>query len=139
MSGYEVHSVHRDDDGALLGYVRPVADGLWEPQTVFGSPLAAARSEEEARDEVRRNGLEFLIGDWWFRAPEDGAWYRCVILEAELGRVRVHPRDHGYPGTAYALTIDRPVADLRKTPPSQGGDAMPGRADEDPTGARPLG
>jgi hypothetical protein len=127
------HQVLREEDGALLGYVDPVGDGLWRPLTVFGYPLAAPASADEALEEVRRGGLERMTGNWWFRSAADGEWYRCVILEAEAERVRVRPHDHRYPGTEYALTIDRPLADLSPTEPPQP------PAGEDLAEARPLG
>ncbi|MEN3536258.1 hypothetical protein AAH991_14170 [Microbispora sp. ZYX-F-249] len=99
------HEIRRDDDGALLGYVR--RDGeQWEPLTVFGYPLGAAGPYERAEEEVRRAGLDVLSGHWEFL--EDGEWYRCVILEAADGEVRVRPADHRYPHHVYALRLEHP-------------------------------
>lgn len=39
---------------------------------------------------------------------EDGEWYRCVILEAAAGEIRIRPNDHRYPHDVYALTLERP-------------------------------
>lgn len=99
------HEVRRDDDGALLGYVQPVADAAegngagddaWRPLTVFGYPLAAATSRKEATAEVRRRGLESLLGNWYFRSEDDGQWYACAIMEAMPNLVRVRVTDYGY-------------------------------------------
>ena len=100
-----MREIRRDDDGALLGFVRPVGEA-WEPVTVFGYPLGEPCSEEEAFDEVHRTGLEVLMRRWEFL--EDGEWYRCVILEAAAREVRIQPNDHRYPHNVYALTLERP-------------------------------
>ncbi|MDP9860878.1 MULTISPECIES: hypothetical protein [Streptosporangium] len=100
-----MREIRRDDDGALLGFLRPV-DGGWEPLTVFGYPLGGARPEGEAAEEVHRSGLEVLMRPWEFL--EDGEWYRCVILEAAAGEIRIRPNDHRYPHDVYALTLERP-------------------------------
>jgi hypothetical protein len=101
-----MREILREDDGALLGYVRSGESGF-EPLTVFGYPLADAAPEEEtAVDVVERTGLERLSGDWEFE--EGGEWYRCVILEATLSTVRVRPTDYRYPGTAYSVTLSEP-------------------------------
>ncbi|WP_147944460.1 hypothetical protein [Microbispora sp. CSR-4] len=100
------HEIRRDDDGALLGYVRRTGGG-WGPLTVFGYPIGPAGPYERAEEEVRRAGLDVLAGQWEFL--EDGEWYRCVILEASAGEVRVRPADHRYPHHRYALTLERPT------------------------------
>ena len=100
-----MREIRRDDDGALLGFIRPVGEA-WEPVTVFGYPLGEPCSEEEAFDEVHRTGLEVLMRRWEFL--EDGEWYRCVILEAAAEEVRIQPNDHRYPHNVYALTLERP-------------------------------
>ena len=84
-----MREIRRDDDGALLGFIRPVGEA-WEPVTVFGYPLGEPCSEEEAFDEVHRTGLEVLMRRWEFL--EDGEWYRCVILEAAAEEVRIQRR-----------------------------------------------
>ncbi|GAA4218462.1 hypothetical protein FHR32_004603 [Streptosporangium album] len=100
-----MREIRRDDDGALLGFLRPVG-GVWEPLTVFGYPLGEPRPEEAASDEVHRSGLEVLMRPWEFL--EDGEWYRCVILEAAAEEVRIQPNDHRYPHNVYALTLEHP-------------------------------
>ncbi|MFF5209827.1 hypothetical protein [Streptosporangium sp. NPDC000396] len=100
-----MREIRREDDGALLGFLRPV-DGGWEPLTVFGYPLGEPRSEEDAFEEVHRSGLELLMRRWEFL--EDGEWYRCEILEANAEEVRVRPADYRYPHNVYALTLERP-------------------------------
>ncbi|MFB9721503.1 hypothetical protein [Planobispora longispora] len=103
-----MREIRRDDDGALVGFVRET-DGGWEPLTVFGYPLGGPCTQEGAREEVRRFGLEVLMRPWEFR--QDGEWYRCVIIEAAAEEVRVRPDDHRYPHEVYALTLVRPGPD----------------------------
>ncbi|GAT65525.1 hypothetical protein PS9374_01158 [Planomonospora sphaerica] len=100
-----MREIRRDDDGALLGFVRE-ADGGWEPLTVFGYPLGGPRGEEEALEEVRRSGLEKLMRPWEFL--QGGEWYRCVIVEAAAGEVRIRPHDHRYASDLHVLTLERP-------------------------------
>ncbi len=100
-----MREIRRDEDGALLGFLRPV-DTRWEPLTVFGYPLGEPGPQKEASDEVHRSGLAILSGPWRFL--QDGEWYRCVILEAGAEEVRIRPTDHRYPHDVYALTLERP-------------------------------
>jgi hypothetical protein len=101
-----VREIRRDDDGALMGFIRPSGEG-WEPLTVFGYPLGKPSSEEEALEVVHRSGLEVLMRPWWFL--EDGKWYRCAIVEAATDEVRVHPNDFDYPHeNVLAVTLERP-------------------------------
>ncbi|MER6176295.1 hypothetical protein [Streptosporangium sp. NPDC001681] len=101
-----MREIRRDDDGALMGFIR--SDGEdWEPLTVFGYPLGASRSEEEALEKVHRSGLEVLMRPWRFL--EDGEWYRCVIVEAAADAVTVRPNDFRYPReNTVAVTLERP-------------------------------
>ncbi|MEU4829225.1 hypothetical protein [Streptosporangium sp. NPDC023615] len=101
-----MREIRREDDGALLGFVRPSGEG-WEPLTVFGYPLGEPRPEADALEEVHRSGLEALMGPWLFL--EEGEWYRCVIVEAAADAVRVRPTDIGYPReNVLAVTLERP-------------------------------
>ncbi|MER7206617.1 hypothetical protein ABZ470_03845 [Streptosporangium sp. NPDC020072] len=103
-----MREIRRDDDGALLGYLRPVGDA-WQPLTVFGYPLGEPRPDEEAAEEVHRSGLSVLGEPWLFL--QEGRWHRCVILEADEREVRVRPTGHDYPHDVYALTLERPGPD----------------------------
>ncbi|MFB9675690.1 hypothetical protein [Streptosporangium vulgare] len=101
-----MREIRRDDDGALLGFIRPAGEG-WEPLTVFGYPLGETAPEEEALEVVHRSGLEVLTRPWLFL--EGGEWYRCVIVEAAIDAVRVRPNDFGYPReNVLAVTLERP-------------------------------
>ncbi|MEU8385574.1 hypothetical protein AB0C32_41275, partial [Streptosporangium sp. NPDC048865] len=77
-----MREIRRDDDGALMGFIRPAGEG-WEPLTVFGYPMGAPSSEEEALEVVHRSGLEVLMRPWWFL--EDGVL--GLALQVELGAV----------------------------------------------------
>ncbi|WP_440086925.1 hypothetical protein [Streptosporangium sp. LJ11] len=105
-----MREIRRDDDGALVGFIRPAGEG-WEPLTVFGYPMGEPSSEEAALEVVHRSGLEVLMRPWWFL--EDGEWYRCVIVEAAAGAVRVRPDDAGYPReNVLAVTLERPGPEM---------------------------
>lgn len=100
-----VREIVREDDGALLGYVRQV-EGGWRPLTVFGYPLGPAADADTAEEVVRREGLDRLAGRWEFHW--EGEWYTCVLQEADLARVRVRPTDPGYPGREHSLELVTP-------------------------------
>ena len=59
---------HRDEDGELLGYLRPVAE-LFEPVTVFGHPLAEASDEYDAAAVLDAVGLSYLAERRLFTLP----------------------------------------------------------------------
>lgn len=73
------------DDGELIGYVEPAADGRWRALAVFGGELATVPDRDAALAEVRAAGLGVLAERWWFH---DGAeWQPAAIQEAGPGRV----------------------------------------------------
>jgi hypothetical protein len=70
----------RREDGELLGFVEPAADGGWRALTVFGAELATAPDQDAAVAEVESAGLGVLAERWWYR---DGAeWLPAMIQEA---------------------------------------------------------
>lgn len=95
----------REDDGAVLGLVRPSADGRgWEPLTVFGYPLAAPTSRDEAVELVHSRGLSSLAEPWLVRVA-DGQWLSCELLEARPGWVRVRITDFGRQDMIYRIVV----------------------------------
>jgi len=119
MSGIEV----RRDDGELIGFVEPAADGGWRALAVFGGELATAPDRDAAIAEVRAAGLGVLTERWWYR--DGGEWLPASILEAGPGRVTaVVGHDGrfagvlGNPDPVVPLTLTgADAAALRRRPP----------------------
>jgi hypothetical protein len=76
--------IRRDDDDELLGFVAP-SDDSWSALAVFGGLLGTYPSEDEAEDEVRRNGLASLAERWWIDVGN--GWERCCLVEAAPDRL----------------------------------------------------
>jgi len=75
----------RRDDGELIGYVEPAADGGWRALAVFGGELATAPDQDAALAEVRAVGLGVLAERWWYHDGDE--WLPAAIQEAGPGRV----------------------------------------------------
>ena len=88
---------HRDDDGELLGYLRPVED-RFEPVTVFGCPLGDADGEDEAIAVLDAVGLSYLAERWLLRVPGRAEPIAVQVTEADPDLVRVKSVDFGYEG-----------------------------------------
>jgi hypothetical protein len=93
--------VRRDEDGELLGFVEPTADGRWRALAVFGAELATAPDQDAAVAEIEAAGLAVLADRWWFRDGEE--WLPAVIQEAAPGRVVAVVGD----GIRFVNTIGR--------------------------------
>jgi hypothetical protein len=107
--------VRREEDGELLGHLRPVAAG-WEPVTVFHAALAGPAGRDEAEDVVRRDGLPSLGDPWWVEeAP--GRWAEVRIQEAHADRLRVRRADPLAEQPAHGRWIDPREVRLRRVHP----------------------
>ncbi|TDP98166.1 amidohydrolase family protein [Labedaea rhizosphaerae] len=95
--------VIREDDDALLGYLRPCPDGTWLPCTVFGYPLGPPSTRDDAVDLVHERGLAVLAERWQVRDGDE--WYACVIQEATRQKVRVQVVDLGHPRPYAVLEL----------------------------------
>lgn len=110
MSRFEVW---RDDDGELLGFVEPGADGGWRALAVFGAELAVVDDRGAAEAVVGSIGLAVLADRWWLR--EGDSWVPAVIQEAGPERVRAFVG--ALPDTPRAVTLTGPAAaGLRRQP-----------------------
>lgn len=107
--------VRREEDGELLGHLRP-ADAGWEPLTVFHAALAEPAGWEEAEDVVRRDGLSCLGDPWWVEA-EPGRWTEARIQEAYPDRVRVRWADPLLEQPAHGQWIDPRAVPVRRRHP----------------------
>ncbi|SFA80246.1 hypothetical protein SAMN05216266_101522 [Amycolatopsis marina] len=103
-------SVYRDEDGELLGYLRPAGEG-WQPLTVFGYPLADPADEADSRAELEARGLACLADRWSVYLPEDEDWFACQIRETGPDWVRVSIADFGSPDFGAMLTLHSPGPD----------------------------
>jgi len=88
---------HREDDGELLGYLRPVDDGF-VPVTLFGHPLGEAVDEYGAAAVLDEIGLSYLVGRWRLTLPDRPEPIAVQVVEADADRVRVKNVDFGYEG-----------------------------------------
>ena len=108
-------TVRRDDDGEVLGYLRPVGEN-WQPMTVFHAELAEPTSREDAEDVLRRDGLSSLSDVWWVeRGPDD--WQEARIQEARPDRLRIRWADPFVDQPASGVWIDPTVVSVRRFRP----------------------
>ncbi|WP_189060933.1 hypothetical protein [Longimycelium tulufanense] len=103
--------VRRQEDGALLGYVRPAGGHRWQPLTVFGYALGGTDTREAATAVVQRRGLVALTGTWQYRDPNDRCWYDCQLVEASATRIRVCITDPNNPEYGTTVVLDNPGPD----------------------------
>lgn len=98
----------REEDGELVGYLRPEGD-LVVPVTVFGYPLAEPSPEEEAAEHLDRYGLTYLA-DRWTLDTDDGP-ASMQIVEAAPDRLRLKSIDFGDAPLPYGtvVVLDVPV------------------------------
>jgi len=88
---------HRDEDGELLGYLRPAGDSF-EPMTVFGYPLAEPADEYDAAAVLDAVGLSYLAERWLLTVPERTEPIAVQVVEVDPDNVRVKNVDPGYEG-----------------------------------------
>jgi predicted ABC-type transport system involved in lysophospholipase L1 biosynthesis ATPase subunit len=86
----------REHDDELVGYLAR-QDGGVVPMTLFGYPMAAAGSAEEAQEMLESTGLSVLADHWWLQLEEGGS-VRVAICEVTPERVVVMADDFGYGG-----------------------------------------
>lgn len=91
---------HRDEDGELIGYLRPEED-RHVPVTLFGHSLAEALDEDEARSTLDSLGLSYLADHWWLTLPEREEPVRVQIVEVTPRHMRVANTDFGYEEADY--------------------------------------
>lgn len=80
------------EDGEILGRVVPTAAG-WQATTVFGAPLGAVTSREEAVATLHATGLSSLAEPWWARPVGRPGWQRAHLMEVRPDRVRLRWAD----------------------------------------------
>lgn len=80
---------HRDEDGEVLGYLRPEGEGRHVPLTPFGHPLEGPLTEDEARAALDSRGLSYLADPWLFTLPGRREPVRVRIVEITPKRVRL--------------------------------------------------
>ncbi|WP_017611902.1 hypothetical protein [Nocardiopsis salina] len=102
---------HRDEDGEVLGYLRPEGEGH-VPVTPFGHALEGPLSEDEARAALDSRGLTYLADPWMLTLPgrEDPVQVRILEVSPPC-RMRVANADYGYDGVdiGHVFEVDVPV------------------------------
>lgn len=102
---------HRDEDGELLGYLRPVGDGF-EPVTVFGHALAEPSDEQDAAAVLDAAGLSYLADQWLLTVPDRAEPIAVQVVEADADTVRV--KNVGYEsGLDRHFTLPMPTDRLQ--------------------------
>ena len=84
---------YRERDGELAGYLDG-ADPNVVPRTLFGYPLAAAGTADEAVRLLDDRGLACL-GDRWVLTRDDGERVDVLIMSAYADRVLVVETEYG--------------------------------------------
>jgi hypothetical protein len=103
----------RDEDGELLGYLRPI-DDRFEPVTLFGHPLAEAADEHEAAAVLDAVGLSYLADRWLLTLPDRAEPIAVQVVEADPDNVRVKNVDFSYEGdTGELFTLPAPTSRLQ--------------------------
>nr|WP_042183050.1 hypothetical protein [Kibdelosporangium sp. MJ126-NF4]CEL15327.1 hypothetical protein [Kibdelosporangium sp. MJ126-NF4]CTQ95632.1 hypothetical protein [Kibdelosporangium sp. MJ126-NF4] len=107
-----MHTIRRDEDNELMGYVAPVGDH-WQPITIFNAALGDPTTFDEAERTVRNIGLSSLMGRW--QVDYDGQWRDVWLQEVRPDSVRVYwadpmvdPKQGGHWIDARTHTFRRP-------------------------------
>ncbi|HEY8590433.1 MAG TPA: hypothetical protein VIL55_12880 [Naasia sp.] len=95
--------VERDDDGELIGFLEPVADGV-RPVSPFGYPVGEPGGEDEAIERLNELGLRYLAEPWILM--REGTEHRVRFLEAGPARavLQVFFTEGVYSGEKFVLT-----------------------------------
>jgi hypothetical protein len=110
------HPVHREDDGELIGYVEPTADGH-QARTLFGYPLGAPTSDDEAETTLRTLGLGYLANRWLLTLADRADPVAVEIVEVTPDRLTAKNVDIGYEADFGArFTLPVPAAAAALTP-----------------------
>ncbi|MBE2997594.1 hypothetical protein IDM40_02580 [Nocardiopsis sp. HNM0947] len=105
---------HRDEDGEVLGYLRPEGEGH-VPVTPFGHALEGPQSEDEARAALDSRGLTYLADPWLLTLPGREEPVQVRILEVSPRRMRVANADYGYDEVdiGHVFEVDVPAEGMR--------------------------
>ncbi|QUQ70198.1 hypothetical protein [Kutzneria sp. CA-103260] len=96
---------HRDEDGELLGYLRPGEAGF-VPVTLFGHPLGEAGDEHDAAAVLDEIGLSYLAGRWLLTLPDRAEPIAVQVIEADADHVRVKSIDYAADiGALFTLPV----------------------------------
>ncbi|MFE1168290.1 hypothetical protein [Nocardiopsis sp. NPDC058789] len=108
---------HREEDGEVLGYLRPEGGGAYVPVNPFGQPLGHAASEHEARGVLDDQGLASLAELWHMPLPGRAEPVTVRIVEVTPEHVRVANADYGFEeadiGHVFVLDVPARLQDVR--------------------------
>ncbi len=105
----------RDEDGELLGYLRPAGGSTnrFLPVTVFGYPLSDEVDEDAAQRILESTGLSYLADRWLLSLDERAEPVSVEIVEANPERLRVQNVDYGYEANLGKIfVLDVPTGDV---------------------------
>ncbi len=99
----------REEDGEVLGYLRPESGGH-VPVTPFGHPVADPVAEVEARAALDTLGLSYLAEPWLLTVPGRKEPVTVRIVEVTPERMRVANADYGYEAAdiGHVFVLDVP-------------------------------
>lgn len=83
---------HRFDDGELIGYLAPAAEGLSTPMSILGQPLGEPGDDWTCEQTLEQTGLSYLA-DVWLLHHDDAPEQTVVLLEVDADRVVVGDAD----------------------------------------------
>ena len=105
--------ITRLDDGEIVGLVAyDEANDNWQPQTIFGFPLADSMSKVAAADFLLTSGMAILAQRWEF--AEQGDWFSCEFVEVHPNEVTVRITDYGHADVHQFRTLRDPLHDMRR-------------------------
>lgn len=110
VSTVDFMDVHRAD-GELVGRLRPDGDHLWQPCTVFGTPIGPVTSRQDAEELLRSVGMRYLAERWTLTHDDDSI--SVQIVEARPTSVTIRFVDYAHPDLYGQLRVlPTPVGDV---------------------------
>ncbi len=107
---------HREEDGEVLGYLRPEGDGF-VPVNPFGHPVGRAAPEHDARAVLDDVGLASLAELWYMTLPGRAEPVTVRIVEVTPERMRVANADYGFEeadiGHVFVLDVPARLQNVR--------------------------
>lgn len=106
--------VNRDEGNDTIGYVSTSEDH-WIALTLFGYPIEACTSKNQAIRIVNEKGLDFLADGWTYFDATISDWFECKIQEASENQVSIIITNPTHPSAFTNLVLIGPsIGRLKK-------------------------